>query len=163
MTTAGARFSGDDRYRYRLWRRWSPGPVIGFCMLNPSTAAASRDDPTIRRCVGFARAWGYGGVEVVNLFALRATEPSRLRSARDPIGPGNDAALVAAAARVDVLVIAWGVHGTLLERDRTVLALLSRTRLLALGWTRSGAPRHPLYLRRDTRPFAIASAARCVA
>ena len=102
-------------------------------------------------------------MEVVNLFALRATEPSRLRSARDPIGPGNDAALVAAAARVDVLVIAWGVHGTLLERDRTVLALLNRTRLLALGWTRSGQPRHPLYVRRDARPFAIASASRSAA
>ena len=163
MTTAGARFSGDHRYRYRLWRRWSPGPVVGFCMLNPSTADASRDDPTIRRCIGFARAWGYGGVEVVNIFALRATEPSRLRSARDRIGPGNDAALVAAAARVDVLVIAWGVHGTLLERDRTVLALLNRTRLLALGWTRSGQPRHPLYVRRDARPFAIASASRSAA
>lgn len=120
-------------------------------MLNPSTADARRDDPTVRRCIGFARDWGYGGIEVVNIFALRATDPRELRSARDPIGPRNDAFILRAAAGSPV-VVAWGIHGAL--GDRGVLALKlfgARSRLLALGRTRSGAPRHPLYLRRDAQ------------
>ncbi len=156
---SGAAFSADRRYRYRLWRRWGSGPVVGFCMLNPSTADASRDDPTIRRCIGFAHAWGYAGLEVLNLFGLRATQPWMLRRADDPVGRDNDAHVRAAAADVVAVVIAWGVHGTLGARDREMLALLSpRTRLLALGWTRAGQPRHPLYLRGDVRPIAIAAA-----
>jgi hypothetical protein len=148
--TGGAAFSRDGRYRYRLWRRWDRSrPAIAFCMLNPSTADARRDDPTIRRCIGFARHWGYGGIEVVNIFALRATDPRALRSARDPVGPRNDAFMRRAAARSPV-VIAWGVHGALRDRESAALKLFgARSRLLALGRTRSGAPRHPLYLRRD--------------
>ncbi|HKY50413.1 MAG TPA: DUF1643 domain-containing protein [Candidatus Limnocylindria bacterium] len=155
--SAGARFSRDRRYRYRLWRRWDRSrPSIAFCMLNPSTADERSDDPTIRRCIGFARAWGYGGVEVVNLFALRATDPRELRRARDPVGERNDAYLRSAAGRSAAMVVAWGVHGALLARDVRALATLSRrARLLALGWTKSGAPRHPLYLRRDARPLAV--------
>ena len=119
-------------------------------MLNPSTADASRDDPTIRRCIGFARAWGYGGVEVVNVFALRATEPSLLRRVRDPVGPGNDAALAAATARVDAIVIAWGVHGTLLQRDRTVPRAaqsdeVAGSRMDAVGSTAASAVPAPRY------------------
>ena len=160
----GATFCASGRHRYRLWRRWSDGPVVGFCLLNPSTADADRNDPTIRRCIGFARAWGYGGVEVVNLFAFRATDPRELRRATDAVGRANDRHLAAAARRVDAMVVAWGVHGAWQSRDRDALALLSRwTRPLALGWTRSGAPRHPLYLRRDVRPRALASVARSAA
>lgn len=157
--TGGAAFSRDGRYRYRLWRRWDRSrPAIAFCMLNPSTADARRDDPTIRRCIGFARRWGYGGVEVVNIFALRATDPRVLRSARDPIGPRNDAFMLRAAERSPV-VIAWGVHGTLRGRGATALRLFGpRTRLLVLGRTRSGAPRHPLYLRRDAEAVEYAPA-----
>ena len=135
--------------------------MLGFCMLNPSTADASRDDPTIRRCIGFARAWGYGGVEIVNLFALRATEPRVLRQARDRVGAHNDRQILAAARRVDTMVVAWGIHGALAGRDREVLALLSqRIRLLILGRTRHGLPRHPLYLRRDVRPRALGASSR---
>ena len=157
--TGGAAFSRDRRYRYRLWRRWDRSrPAIAFCMLNPSTADARRDDPTIRRCIGFARDWGYGGIEVVNIFALRATDPRALRSARDPVGPRNDAFMRQAAARSPV-VIAWGVHGALRGRGATALRLFGpRTRLLALGRTRSGAPRHPLYLRRDAEAVEYAPA-----
>ena len=148
--TGGAAFSRDGRYRYRLWRRWDRSrPTIAFCMLNPSTADASRDDPTIRRCIRFARDWGYGSIEVVNIFALRATDPRVLRSARDPVGPRNDAFMLRAADRQPV-VIAWGVLGALRDREAEALTLFGpRTRLLALGRTRFGAPRHPLYLRRD--------------
>jgi hypothetical protein len=152
--TGGAAFSRDSRYRYRLWRRWDRSrPAIAFCMLNPSMADARRDDPTIRRCMGFARDWGYGGIEVVNIFALRATDPHELQLARDPVGPRNDAFMLRAADCLPV-VIAWGVHGALRDRQAKALALFGpRTRLLALGRTRSGAPRHPLYLRRDAEPM----------
>src|SRR5207237_5457574 len=72
---SGASFSRDRRYRYRLWRRWDAArPVVAFVMVNPSTADAGRDDPTIRRCIGFARSWGYGRLEVVDLFAYRGTD-----------------------------------------------------------------------------------------
>jgi hypothetical protein len=157
--TGGAAFSRDRRYRYRLWRRWDRSrPAIAFCMLNPSTADARRDDPTIRRCIGFARDWGYGGIEVVNIFALRATDPRALRSAHDPVGPRNDAFMLRAARRSPV-VIAWGVHGALRDRGATALRLFGpRTRVLALGRTRSGAPRHPLYLRRDVEAVEYAPA-----
>ena len=154
--TGGATFSRDRRYRYRLWRRWDrTRPVVAFVMLNPSTADAERDDPTIRRCGGFARGWGFSAMTVVNLFALRATDPARLRRARDPIGPDNDDHIAAAAAGCDALVLAWGAHGALGGRDRDVLALLRGCRPACLGVTRSGQPRHPLYLPSATRrrPF----------
>lgn len=163
--SAGALFSRDRRYRYRLWRRWDPSlPAVAFCMLNPSTADESADDPTIRRCIGFARDWGYGGVEIVNIFGLRATEPRALRAARDPIGRANDLHVVEAAQRSAAVVIAWGVNGVLHSRGAAALRLLSpRAPLLALGWTRVGEPRHPLYLRRDVRPIAVAADRRCAA
>jgi hypothetical protein len=163
--SGGAQFSRDRRYRYRLWRRWDPArPQIAFCMLNPSTADEHNDDPTIRRCIGFARDWGYGGVEIVNLFALRATDPRELRRARDPIGRANDVHVIDAAQRSTAVVVAWGVHGALLERGAAALRLLSpRARLLALGWTLAGEPRHPLYLRRDVRPTDVADGRRSAA
>ena len=150
---SGALFDPTRRYRYRLWRRWAhEGPVVVFVMLNPSTADARRDDPTIRRCAGFARAWGYAGMTVVNLFALRATDPARLRRARDPIGWDNDRHIADAAAGGDALVVAWGAHGALGGRDRAVLALLAGRGAACLGMTRAGHPRHPLYLPRATQP-----------
>jgi hypothetical protein len=158
----GAQFSRDRRYRYRLWRRWDPAQSqIAFCMLNPSTADEHADDPTIRRCIGFARGWGYGGVEIVNIFALRATNPRELRRADDPIGRANDVHVIEVAQRSTAVVIAWGVHGALLARGAAALRMLSpRARLLALGWTRAGEPRHPLYLRRDVRPIDVAAGRR---
>jgi hypothetical protein len=133
-------------------------------MLNPSTADESADDPTIRRCIGFARGWGYGGLEVVNLFALRATDPRELRRSSDPIGLSNDAYLRDAAARAGAMVIAWGAHGVFRSRGAAALELLSpRARLLALGWTNGGEPRHPLYLRRDVMPIVVGSGRRSAA
>ncbi len=158
----GATFSRDRRYRYHLWRRWDRSlPAVAFCMLNPSTADERVEDPTIRRCVGFARDWGYGAVEIVNLFALRATDPRALGRSRDPVGPRNDAYVLEVASRLSI-VIAWGAHGRLRERGRDMLELLSpRSRLLALGRTRVGEPRHPLYLRRDVRPIDVGAVPRC--
>jgi len=127
-----------------------------FVMLNPSTADAEQDDPTIRRCAGFARAWGFGGMTVVNLFAFRATDPARLRRARDPVGRDNDHHIATAARGAGMVVLAWGVHGALDGRDRVVAALLADVRPRCLGTTRGGYPRHPLYLPAATRsrPFA---------
>jgi hypothetical protein len=156
--TASAVFSGDRRYRYALTRRWDlSSPLACFIMLNPSTADAMADDPTIRRCTGFARAWGAGGLLVVNLFGLRATDPAELRSADDPVGPDNDAVITwwlwsQQAELIGPVVAAWGVHGTLQGRDRHAAGLLAdRGRdLSCLGVTKDGNPKHPLYLPADS-------------
>ena len=147
-------FDPTGTYRYRLSRTWAvERPIVGFVMLNPSTADAVVDDPTIRRCIGFARRWGYGGIVVVNLFAYRATVPRILRTVPDPVGPENDAHLLRAQSECERLVLAWGVHGKQGGRDRTVLELLDGGGPLdCLGVTREGHPRHPLFLPRDVRP-----------
>ena len=140
-----------NRYRYSLSRTWNPSlPSIAWVMLNPSTADETHDDPTIRRCVDFSRRWGYGSMEVANLFGLRATSPRELRASIDPVGPRNDNHILAAAGRADSVVVAWGVHGVLLSRDRAVIDLLYPRRLLSLGATLAGQPRHPLYLAAST-------------
>jgi hypothetical protein len=150
-----ALFDASGRYRYRLRRQWRqpPGRPVLFVLLNPSTADAVRDDATIRRCLGFARAWGYGALEAVNLFALRTTDPALLRRAGDPVGPENDAHIAAAVAAADLVVAGWGAHGAYRARDQEVIALILRQQALwHLGLTRDGRPRHPLYLPRDMRP-----------
>jgi hypothetical protein len=154
LGAAGAAFDGP--YRYLLWRRWADAASLLFVMLNPSTADAERDDPTIRRCIGFARAWGFGAVEVVNLFAWRATYPRELRRARDPIGPDNDRVILEAAARNQAIIAAWGNHGAFGERDRQVAALLAPFGARCLGArTSGGAPRHPLYVRATVATSAL--------
>ena len=111
------------RYRYRLSRTWDPtGPVVAFVMLNPSTADAEVLDPTVRRCVGFARGWGFGSLEVVNLFAFRATDPRDLLRAAAPVGAANDRAILDAASAADRVVVAWGTRGTHLGRATEVAA-----------------------------------------
>jgi hypothetical protein len=148
-------FDASGHYRYRLTRVWAAGlPRVAFVLLNPSTADHRRDDPTIRRCVGFARAWGYGSVEVVNLFAWRATRPRDLHRAREPVGSDNGRHLRAAVRRAERVVVAWGTHGAWRGRDRAALALLRRWGCapLCLGLTRDGQPRHVLYLPHQTRP-----------
>lgn len=156
---AGATFSRDRRYRYRLWRRWDPSrPVVAFCMLNPSTADEQRDDPTIRRCIGFAHDWGYGGLEIVNLFAFRATDPRDLRLAADPVGRQNDRHLARAARRATLVVTAWGARADVRRARRAMWVLSGQRRSLAhLGFTRSRRPRHPLYLPRRLRPLGYGS------
>lgn len=143
------------RYRYTLSRRFPEGTgTCLFVMLNPSTADSRRDDPTIRRCIGFARRWGFGQLRVVNLFALRATDPRGLRGAREPthvVGPRNDAVLHREVRRADVVVAAWGAHGTLHDRAARVLEGLPDVDWQCLGTTRTGQPRHPLMLRGDTK------------
>jgi len=120
-------------------------------MLNPSTADERTDDPTLRRCIGFARHWGLGGLRVVNLYALRATKPAELWRVADAVGPENDRYLAEAAAGDDLLIAAWGVHAKP-ERIRQVLALPGFSRLSYLQLTKDGAPRHPLYLCGELSP-----------
>lgn len=145
---SGADFSSDGVYRYRLWRVWEPGPRLGFIGLNPSTACAEHDDPTIRKCVGFAKRLGFGGIEVCNLFALRSRWPRALGLAVDPVGPDNDSFLSKMAVRVAACVACWGNHGGLLGRDGVVEALLGsrRIQLKCLAVTAKGKPGHPLML-----------------
>jgi hypothetical protein len=139
----------SGQYRYRLDRRWSAGPTATFVLLNPSTADGEVDDPTLRRCMGFAKAWGCGGLVVVNLFALRTPDPKELGRAKDPVGPENDAYLRAAVDEADCVVLGWGASG-LGDRAESVLSWLPRP-LMCLGMTRGGAPRHPLYLSKQTQ------------
>lgn len=147
---SSAVLSGCGTYRYRLGRTWDPAlPGACFVMLNPSTADARVDDPTIRRCVGFARNMGAGWLTVVNLFALRSTDPRALASHTDPIGPENDAHIVDAAGRATVVIAAWGADRFAPARAEAVRHLLAPRALHALGVTKDGAPRHPLYLRGD--------------
>ena len=109
LTEADAVISDCERYRYRLTRRWDDGPTCTFIMLNPSTADARKDDPTIRRCIGFARREGCAALLVINCFAFRATKPADLFAAEDPIGPENDRHIMAASLDADGQVIAaWG-------------------------------------------------------
>lgn len=155
---SAAVFSEDRRYRYLLRRRVgdSSGRVL-FIMLNPSRADETRNDATIRRCIGFARDWGYGRLEVVNLFALMSTDPRALLKADDPIGPGNDAAIQAALKVADTVVLAWGNHA--LDHEERAAAVIEMARKAArphcLGLTVRGAPRHPLRLARTAtlEPF----------
>jgi hypothetical protein len=142
------------RYRYSLTRYLDldgDESVCTFVMLNPSTADATQNDPTIRRCLGFARAWGYGRLKVVNLYAFRTTDPGFLWLQDDPVGPENDHAISLAFGASDLIVAAWGAHARVVR-----LAQFAETfrgwRLHALGVTKHGAPRHPLYLRADTTP-----------
>jgi hypothetical protein len=144
-------------YRYRLERHWWGGRgLCAFIMLNPSTADEHRDDPTIRRCIGFARRWGYAGLIVANLFALRATDPLALFDADDPAGdPANRDAIRAAIDEAALILCAWGHFAAARDRGQEVVARArERGRVPhCLGLTRQGAPRHPLYLPAAARPI----------
>jgi hypothetical protein len=149
----------DGVYRYSLWRRvCASSSRVLFIMFNPSTADEAKDDPTIRRCAAFARGWGYGRLEVCNLFAYRATDPRTLRRIVDPVGPLNDAMIARAAKRADTVVVAWGVEGARSRRADVVMGLLRSSTVYCVGTTRDGFPRHPLYVRGDSllAPFARA-------
>lgn len=141
-------YSDCEAYRYALTRAWGAGPKALFVLLNPSTATEVQNDPTVERCERRARALGFGAFRVVNIFAYRATDPRALRTARDPVGPGNDTALVDAVAWADQILCGWGGHGAHLGRGLAVEAVLRKTGvpLFHLGLTKDGQPKHPLYI-----------------
>lgn len=143
--------SDCEHFRYVLSREWIPGrPMINWIMLNPSTADARKDDATVRRCLWFSRAWGYGSMQVTNLFAFRATDPGDLREEPDPVGPRNDAILLATARIAKTIVLGWGIHGEFRDRGAEVCQLLKDFPVKCMGVTRGGQPLHPLYLKSDT-------------
>jgi hypothetical protein len=153
----------DDRfYRYWLTRIWDVElPVLVFVMLNPSVADHEIDDPTIRRCISFAKREGYGGIIVVNMFAYRATAPTAMMLAPDPVGPENDMHLIQVFNKHKIAVAAWGAHGAHRGRDREVtsIAELCGVKLFCLGTTAEGQPRHPVRLAANEPliPFEIAA------
>jgi hypothetical protein len=164
LPSAGAIFSEDGRYRYKLWRRWDDNAdAVMWIMLNPSTADSAADDPTIRRCIFFAKHWGFGGIEVYNLFAFRSTRPRGLEVVRDPVGPDNDSWLMAALRIHKTIIAAWGSCQTKRQWHRAasimwLLMTVGTRPVVVLGLTKGGQPRHPLYLPKHTplRPFPIA-------
>ncbi len=150
--------SACGSYRYLLTRQVGSGSrTATFVMLNPSTADATNDDPTIRRCIGFARQWGCGRLAVLNLFAIRATDPADMKRAADPVGPENRDWFDRTLSVPDAgpVICAWGVHGEHRGQDQTVLGWLAGYGFepLALGVTRDGHPKHPLYLPKSAEPL----------
>lgn len=150
--TGGAVLSPDGVYRYLLWRTWGPGPTMTFIMLNPSTADHAVDDPTIRRCIGFAKRDGCDEIVVINLFAYRTSSPKVLArfiaDGGDPWGPEQHRTVyfaLSGARQGGPLVAAWGASSLV----ALALPKLPADRMLCLGVTASGAPRHPLYVRAD--------------
>jgi hypothetical protein len=159
-SSSGAAFSPCRRWRYLLWRRWDEAkPLANFLMLNPSTADEVKLDPSCTRARLYAERWGYGGLLVTNLFGWRATDPDEMKAAKDPVGPGNDRAIVAAAREAAMVLCAWGNHGAHLERSARVKSLLGRMRLHVLRLNFSGEPAHPLYLPGSLQPSRWRSSA----
>ncbi len=150
-----ATFSHCRKYRYSLWRNWNGLFASGYAMfigLNPSTANETNDDPTVRRCIGYAREWGYAGLCMMNLFAFRATSPEDMKAVEDPIGPDNEQALIDMAECAGVIVAAWGIHGTHLGQDDKVRKIIPNLSYLKL--TKDGFPGHPLYLKKELKPIS---------
>lgn len=154
-------FGDGGRYRYSLTREWDRrGDQLCWIMLNPSKANSERDDPTVRRCIGFARRWGYGGIVIVNLFAQVATYPAELMHAKDPVGPHNDDAITQAIGNRRV-ICAWGnlCIADFEDRARDVMQILegTKTNPQCLGLTAFGCPCHPVRLawKKKLRPFIL--------
>lgn len=147
-------YSDCERYRFLLTRTWGSGPRALFIMLNPSTATEIQNDPTVERCERRARALGYGAFRVTNIFAYRATDPKAMRAVDDPVGPGNDQAILGSLAWADTVICAWGNHGLHRGRGGEVEAKLraAGARLHHLGLTNQRQPVHPLYISYDRQP-----------
>ena len=159
MTETGATFSPCRRWRYLLWRRWDAAkPVANFLMLNPSTADEVKLDPTCARARDYAERWGYGTLIVTNIFAFRNTNPNAMKAAKDPVGPGNDAAILKAASQSAIVVCAWGNHGQFLGRSKEILKKLKAKNigLHTLRLNGNGEPAHPLYLPGKLTPTSWA-------
>lgn len=155
MNAAGATFSACRRWRTLLWRCWDEArPIANFLMLNPSTADERVLDPTCARARNYAERWGYGALLVTNVFAWRATDPGAMCAAADPVGKGNDAAILQAAQRAQLVVCAWGNHGRHLGRSGAVQGLLRGAGIVlhVLRLNDNGEPAHPLYLPGKLRP-----------
>ena len=146
-------FSDCRTYRYTLKRVWNKsGPNVLFIGLNPSKADETIDDPTIRRCIKFARDWSFGSLSIVNLFAYCSHVPRDLLTAKDPIGPKNDLILKKLLAKHNKVVLVWGNNGSYMNRDEKVLKLIKNPFCLKIN--KNGAPAHPLYLKGNLKLIA---------
>jgi len=149
-----AELSDCRSYRYALWRTWDDAkPFVMFVGLNPSTADETTDDPTLTRCINFAKSWGYGGVCMANLFACRATEPSVMKASDDPVGAENNQWLQILAQDAALVIAAWGNDGSYLKRSEQVKAFLPDMHCLKLN--KSGEPAHPLYQPAKLQPVPM--------
>lgn len=143
--------SEDRKYRYILSRIWDEAkPTVLFIGLNPSTADETTDDPTIRRCINFAKSWGYGGILVANLFAFRSTNPQRLYTEQDPVGSANDFYIKEYSDKSKLTIACWGNHGNFINRSEEVCKLVNS--LYCLNINKSGEPKHPLYVKHNITP-----------
>lgn len=142
------------KYRYTLERYWGKNKAnfVNFILLNPSTADAVRDDPTVKACIEFAKRWGFDGLVFTNLFAFRATKPAQMKACLNPHGPMNDIHIKRIGRKARKIIIAWGNYGIHCNRCREVIALLGSKKLFCLGLTKSGQPKHPLYIKRTVTP-----------
>lgn len=152
FVTKSAKFSPCRKYRYSLWRIWDASrPYVMFIGLNPSTADETEDDPTVRRCINYATAWGYGGLCMTNIFSFRTTDPKVMKAELLPIGPDNDKSLLACAKDAGIVIAAWGTHGTHMQRNNAVIKTIAS--LYCLEITKDGHPSHPLYLKKTLMPI----------
>ncbi len=144
----GAIISDCSKYRYQLWRNWDENkPNVMFIMLNPSTADSETNDPTIRRCIGFAKSWGYGGIYVGNLYAYRATDRSELKNVENPIGDDNIKHIKEMQPKCEIIVCAWGNHE---GRPEHIFSNFSNLHYIKLNV--DSTPAHPLYLSGELKP-----------
>lgn len=149
-----ADFSPCRNYRYALWRWWDESiPYAMFVGLNPSTADEIDDDRTITRCINFAKSWGYGGLCMTNLFALRTKHPKVMKAHNSPVGIENNKWLISLSKDAGIIIAAWGVDGIHMRRDEEVKAMINN--LHCLEKTKEGHPKHPLYIKADTQPFIL--------
>jgi len=156
LTQSGATYSPCEKYRYHVWYEWDERlPTLAFLMLNPSTATAETLDPTVTRCKTRAERGGFGRLEIINLFAWRATDPKEMKKHSDPVGPENDHWILETVAKADKTIAGWGNHGAHCGRSDEILEQLREhgLKLHALKVTGQGHPQHPLYLGYGARPI----------
>ncbi|OHT44449.1 DUF1643 domain-containing protein [Flavobacterium tructae] len=159
-STRNAVVSKCEKFRYTLFRKWDDSkPLVMFIMLNPSTADAMYDDPTIRRCIGFAKSWGFGGLYVGNLFAYRATDPKNLLTCENIIGADNKYWLDKMASLCEYVVVAWGNSTIMNKLTKKISAnyrpLKGIENLHFIEYSNDGTPKHPLYLKGDLKPKKV--------
>lgn len=155
---SGAIFSACEQYRFRLWREWDASkPRVVFCMLNPSTATHTTIDNTIRGCLARAAAWGYGRLDVINLFALRSTDPRELALVADPHGPGNEQHIADACDGAGLVICGWGNNRMVGHYGAVILTMMRKLGVEphALAINRNGSPKHPLYVSHQLKPVPL--------
>lgn len=149
-----AKLSKCRKYRYALWRIWDDSkPYAMFIGLNPSTADETEDDPTINRCIGFSKNWGYGGLCMANLFAFRSTDPRVMMASNNPVGTNNDDWIKKLSKEAGIVVAAWGNNGSYMDRSKKIVDMIPN--LMCLRINKTGEPSHPLYQHGSAQPIKM--------